>query len=50
MQAAIDMRRVIMLHGSSQPLKELASQFTVSLTWQAGEFRQILQNEYSTNI
>lgn len=50
MQAAIYMGRVIMLHGSSQPLKDLASQFIVSLTWQAGEFRQILQSECSTTI
>ena len=48
LQALIYMARVAMLQGNSQPLKDLASQLIVSLTWQTGEFRQILQYEYST--
>ncbi len=49
-QALIYMARVAMLHGNSQQLKDLASQLIVGLTWQIGEFRQILQYEYSTII
>ncbi|CAL5223522.1 g6052 [Coccomyxa viridis] len=48
--ALIYMARVAMLHGKDQQLKDLASQLIVSLTWQTGEFRTILQNDYSTII
>ena len=47
LQALIYMARVAMLHGKDQQLKDLASQLIVSLTWQTGEFRTILQNDYS---
>ena len=44
------MARVEMLHGTSQPIKAMASQIIVSLTLQTEAFREILQSQYSTII
>ncbi len=49
-QASINMARVELLHGTYAPLKALATELIVIQTKQVGQFRQILQNQYSTYI
>ncbi|CAL5229101.1 g12363 [Coccomyxa viridis] len=48
--ASINMARVELLHGTYAPLKALATELIVIQTKQVGQFRQILQNQYSTYI
>ena len=49
-QASINMARVELLHRTYAPLKALATELIVIQTKQVGQFRQILQNQYSTYI
>ena len=49
-QASINMARVELLHGTYAPLKSLALELIVIQTKQVGQFRQILQSQYSTYI
>lgn len=44
------MARVELLHGTYDPLKSLASELIVAQTKQVGQFRQILESQYSTYI
>ena len=50
LQASINMARVELLRGSSEPLKALATDLIVVQTKQVELFRQILQLSYGTYI